>query len=260
MRFRLGFDEATEELSNALATGRNQLLRSRGLDLPGARAAPLRWQLSGFRPVCVGGSCRTLPLRTQTISRRTLAESCRCVLAYFLKIRAVETWIQGVVDSQYRNHHLGFFGMACRADGRRFAMHTQNHSQHGASQWHVIAGVALVCGIAIATWLWSSPQRAASGPAPSTVLPTISIPSAKSSPTAEGRQAMTGSSASADIEQRVQRLAEASQRKRPDVSTYAAADTQERGLAHCADRSESSCCNPSATSAEHQSAYRTSEG
>ena len=84
-------------------------------------------------------------------------------------------------------------------------MHTENNSQYGASHWLVIVGVALMCSIAIAAWLWITPQRAASGPPSPTALPPISIPTAKTMPAAEGRQAMTGSSAGADIEQRVQR-------------------------------------------------------
>jgi hypothetical protein len=104
-------------------------------------------------------------------------------------------------------------------------MHTENNSQYGASHWLVIVGVALMCSIAIAAWLWITPQRVASGPTSPTALPPISIPTAKTMPAAEGRQAMTGSSAGADIEQRVQRLAEASRRKSPDVSQFPAADT-----------------------------------
>ena len=104
-------------------------------------------------------------------------------------------------------------------------MHTENNSQYGASHWLVIVGVALMCGIAIAAWLWITPQRVASGPTSPTALPPISIPTAKTMPAAEGRQAMTGSSASADIEQRVQRLADAGRRKSPDVSQFPAADT-----------------------------------
>lgn len=104
-------------------------------------------------------------------------------------------------------------------------MHTEPNSQYGASYWLVIIGVALICSIAIATWLWITPQRVASGPTSPTALPPISIPTAKTKPEAEGRQAMTGSSASADIEQRVQRLADASRRNSPDVSQIPAVDT-----------------------------------
>ncbi len=104
-------------------------------------------------------------------------------------------------------------------------MHTEYGSQYGVSHWLVIAGVALMCSIAIATWLWVSPERVASEVTSPTALPPMSIPTAKTVPGDEGRKAMTGSSASADIEQQVQRLADASRRNRPDVSQFPAADT-----------------------------------
>jgi len=104
-------------------------------------------------------------------------------------------------------------------------MHTKSNSQCGASHWLVIVGVALVCSIAIAAWLWITPQRVAGGPASPTAPPPSSIPTVKTMPAAEGRQAMSGSSAGADIEQQVQRLADASRRKSPDVSQFPAADT-----------------------------------
>ncbi|MFT5449849.1 MAG: hypothetical protein ACI9DC_005047 [Gammaproteobacteria bacterium] len=104
-------------------------------------------------------------------------------------------------------------------------MHSENNSQHGAAHWLVIVGVALMCSIAIAAWLWITPQRVASAPTSPTTLPPISIPTAKTMPAGEGRQAMTGSNAGADIEQRVRRLADAARRKSPDVSQFPAADT-----------------------------------
>ena len=104
-------------------------------------------------------------------------------------------------------------------------MHTKSNSQYGASYFSVIVGVALICGVAIAAWLWMTPQNVASAPTSPTVPRPVSIPTAKTMPAAEGRQAMSGSSAGADIEQRVQRLADAAERKSPDVSQFPAADS-----------------------------------
>ena len=105
-------------------------------------------------------------------------------------------------------------------------MHTGSTSHSGASHWLVIVAVALACAIAIAAWRWISPQRMARVPASPAALPSISVPKAKTSiPAAAGRQAMAGSDASAEIEQRVQRLAEASRRTSPDVSQFPAADS-----------------------------------
>ena len=104
-------------------------------------------------------------------------------------------------------------------------MHTECSSQFGASRWPVVVGVALMSGVAIAAWLWITPQRVASDSASHIALPPISIPTERTRQAAEGRKGMDGSSASEDIERRVQSLADASRRKSPDVSRFPAADT-----------------------------------
>jgi hypothetical protein len=117
--------------------------------------------------------------------------------------------------------------MTFSANNRSLVMHAKNKPQCGASLLLVIVGVALLCGLAIVVWLWISPQHVTDGPASPTAPPSVPLPVVKTSiPPAAGRQAMTGISANADIEQRVKRLARISQSKSPDISQFPAADSK----------------------------------